>query len=151
MKKQVLLLLSSLFLCMAAPRAADAMNFTFFGIPIANLGEHVARVEKLPKTPDYSLPSGKKEVHVDLGIYHSQFSILGIPLLNWGKKTYVFYHTSLFGGTQYVKLTDEAVEGLNKSLGLNIPKEPKLSFWHRWGGKLLVLIPVLFIVAVSRS
>ena len=145
MKKRSIPVIFALFLCLALPQASEAMGFTFLGIPVANIGEHVARAQKLPKRDDYTLPIDGKNRHVDLGIYHKQLSILGIPFLNWGDEEYVVYRKGWFGGTSYVKVDDPVIESINADLGTNLPLKPRLSFWHRWSGKLLVLIPACLI------
>ena len=145
MKKRTLPVLAAILLLAALPQAADAMGFTFLGIPVANIGEHIARAHKLPKGDDYTLPIDGKQRHVDLGIYHKQFSILGIPFLNWGDEEYVVYRKGWFGGASYVKVESDAIKAINADLGTNLPLKPRLSFWHRWSGKLLVLIPACLI------
>lgn len=140
MKKRTLPVLAAILLLAALPQTANAFGVSILGITLFRAGEHVARVEKLPKTPEYAMPSGKKTVHVDLGIYHKQLAILGVPLLNWGKRSYVLYHSGFFGGTQYWTPDPFPVEAFNEELGFSLPPEPRLPFWHRWGGKLFVLL-----------
>ena len=141
-----------LLLCLMRPQRAEAFGVSMFGIPIFHIGEHVTRVQKLPKEPSYTMKSDKKDVHVDIGIYHKRFAVLGIPLLNWGRKQYVLYHKGFFGGTQYSVADVASLNQIGEAIGFELPTEPKLPYWNRWGGKLLLLALIVgFFWLVTRA
>ena len=118
------ILFAALMLCMSAPMTANAFFYRY--------GEHVARVQKLPDTPEYTMSVGGKSVHVDIGVFHKQLAICGIPVWNHGKKEYALYHSSFFGRTSYSKIDAEVANAIGEELGFRLPEEPRLPFWHRW-------------------
>ena len=140
-------LVAALFLSVSITQSANALELD---IPFVNIGEHIVRVQKLPKTEEYTIDIGKKKpVHADVGIYHKQISVFWIPLINYGEKKYILYHSGWFS-TKYIPINESVVAIINQNVGCNLPQEPKLPFWHRWGGKLfvLVLIAAVFLSAI---
>lgn len=137
---------------MASFVSAEAKGF----LPIIySSGEHLVKVKDLPQEDIFTIEFREGQpYHVDLGIKHDQFSLFWVPLFNYGKEEYVLYTDKKIGDYDYsyVPLTSEDVDYI-RTMGIDIPKSPKLPFWDVWGGKLLVvvLIGLLILIGFSRK
>lgn len=101
-------------------------------------GQNIIHLIDLPDNEDFITDSNSGvSQYLDLGILHEQFSLCGIPIWNYGEKTYVLYIDDT-----YYELDDEQLDYIKKNY-INIPEEPELPFWDVYGGKLLLLLVVL--------
>ena len=121
-------------------------------IPIIwSYGETIEHVMDLPTTEEFDIVCNDGQTHhFDLGIKHSQFSLLLCPLWNYGDEDYVLYTKDEVNGQDEIfkALSSSEVSYLQQSY--NIPAEPELPFWDRWGGKLafLGILLLLFIIKI---
>lgn len=119
------------------------------GIPIIySSGDNVVKIMDLPYEDEFTIQCGDGEWHhADLGIYHQQFSVLGIPLYNYGKERYVLYTDIKIGEYDftYADLSKDDIDYLRERF-TDISEEPVLPFWHLLGGKLLALLIIGFFV-----
>ncbi len=83
---------------------------------------------------------GDSQTYTDFGIVFEQFSILGVPIWNYGETTYALYSESATT-IDYAEITNEDLKEV--LVDFEIPgefsAEPSLSFWNKIGGKLVVL------------
>ncbi len=113
--------------------------------------ESISLFKKLPQTEDFEISDSEgKTYHADLGVMvDDQFEVFGIPLWNEGDSKYVLYHE--FGSVStskgdftnylYIELSAEDIAVLQE-IYPDIPTEPRLSFWERVGGKLVVILVI---------
>ncbi len=126
-----------------------AIMFIFFIISINPLyvqagllsydGEEIIEVMSLPNDSRFQTPDGK---YVDIGYIYKSVTILFVPIWN--------YDGRLIGITgdkdTYLDLTHEQILGLSSEAGRKLPKKPYLDFWHRFGGKFVFLLVIIFFV-----
>ncbi len=84
---------------------------------------------------------GDSQTYTDFGIVFEQFSILGVPIWNYGQEpTYALYSETSTTITSLEFTPDELAYMVEE---FDIPgefsAEPSLSFWNKIGGKLVVL------------
>lgn len=101
-------------------------------------GQDIVKVVDLPDNDGFKfeVTPGKFQ-YFDLGILHEQFSIFGIPIWNYGEKSYVLYKDDI-----YYELDEDWLDAFREE-NVNIPMKPKLPFWDVYGGKLLVFLFLL--------
>ena len=132
---------------LVASLAANAKG----GIPLLfQYGDDIIGVEDLPENEMFTLTDENgKSYHADLGILHEQFSILWIPIVNYGTEKYVLYTK----GKNFCAGLDETEMQLIKAVidKNNLPEQPELPFWNAWGGKILliILIGVYFFIKIK--
>lgn len=146
-KFKLLILCSILFL---SARPAQAKG----GIPIIySSGEDIVKVKDLPLREEFQIQAEDGNWYpANLGIKHKQFSLVFIPLYNYGEEEYVLYTDKKVGNTDYtyVDLTPDDIEYLQSEIG-GIPSTPELPFWDVWGGKLLVLALIIILGYFKNS
>lgn len=118
---------------------------------VQSSAESVSLFKKLPNTEDFEISNSEgKSYHGDLGVMvDDQLEVFGIPLWNEGEPKYVLYHmlgtthTSKFDFSNflYVELSPEDIAAFQE-IYPDIPTEPRLSFWERIGGKLVVILVI---------
>lgn len=75
--------------------------------------------------------------HVNYGIAFEQFALFYIPIWNYGEPEFAVYAD---GNSTIYSLEHEDLEYLQQEYGVAIDEASlKLSFWNRFGGKLVVL------------
>lgn len=130
--KLKLLLISLLMLIL--PASVHARGVIFY-----QNGPECSKVIDLPNDPDFSIVADSGNTyHANLGVMYKQFSIFWIPLVTYGEKEYVYF-TKDVEGVDYLYCNLDSDDISNLQYLYNIPAEPKLPFWVRWGGKLLFL------------
>ncbi len=83
----------------------------------------------------------------DLGVIFEQFSIMGIPIWNYGvDPTYVLYNEYNLS-ISYLELSTEDIHELCEVYDIEVDSEPSLSFWNKFGGKLIILLIIIAVVA----
>ena len=115
-------------------------------------GETFEKVIDLPNSDEYEFEYSERIYHGDLGIRYKQFCLFWIPLFNYGEKQYVLFNKRK-DDYVYVDLTYSDIEYLQEKYGSSlVPTNPEISFWNKWGGKILgVLIIIIgwFIFSLS--
>ncbi len=131
MTKKLFLVLATLFVM--------AFSVNAKGIIFYSTGDHVVKVLDLPKDNDlFALEGDDGEmVHLDLGIMHSQFSLMWIPVFNYGEEKYVLYKESR-NTINYVDLDEDELKVLHALY--DFPETPSMPFWHKIGGKLVWIL-----------
>lgn len=131
MTKKLFLVLATLFVMAFS---ANAKGILFY-----STGDHVVKVLDLPKDNDlFALEGDDGEiVHLDLGIMHSQFSLMWIPVFNYGEEKYVLYKESR-NTINYVDLDEDELKVLHALY--DFPETPSMPFWHKIGGKLVWIL-----------
>lgn len=131
MVKKLFLVLATLFVMAFS---ANAKGILFY-----STGDHVVKVLDLPKDNDlFALEGDDGEiVHLDLGIMHSQFSLMWIPVFNYGEEKYVLYKESR-NTINYVDLDEDELKVLHALY--DFPETPSMPFWHKIGGKLVWIL-----------
>lgn len=129
MQKTILLLL---FILMMNPNNAFAKaGLLSFG------GEEIIEVVALPNDERFQTPEGQ---HVDIGYIYKSVAILFVPIFN--------YDGRLVGITgqegTYLDLTPEQIVGIASEAGVKLPEAPYLGVWHRFGGKIILVIAALY-------
>lgn len=145
MTKKLFLVLATLFVMAFS---ANAKGILFY-----STGDHVVKVLDLPKDNDlFALEGDDGEiVHLDLGIMHSQFSLMWIPVFNYGEEKYVLYKESR-NTINYVDLDEAELKVLHALY--DFPETPSMPFWHKIGGKLvwiLIIGAIIFIKARGKD
>ena len=108
-------------------------------------GTDIVKIQELPQTSDFDIDYH----HVDLGIYHGQFSIFGIPIWNYGDEKYVLYRKNSSNDYTYYELDFEEIYTLHELF--DIPLTPKLPFWDKYGVKLLVILIIMTIIIIRAA
>ena len=100
-------------------------------------GEEIIEVINLPNDERFQTPEGQ---YVDIGYIYKSVAVLFIPLWNYdGRLVGVVGQDG-----SYLNLTSEQITGVILEAGSTLPEEPYLDLWHRVGGKIVLLIAVLF-------
>ncbi len=96
--------------------------------------EYATVVAELPNTEDYMTEEGN---YIDLATLHTAFTVVYIPI-------YVTEEPRLIGYCKAedvcYELSDEFIAETLEANGLDAEKLNKLTFWHRFGGKLLFVV-----------
>ena len=109
-------------------------------IPIGER-EVLVKVNDLPNTEDFKLENGN---YLDLATLHKEFNIAYIlplyiteepKLVGYDEKTEEFYN-----------IPDEELDSILAAQKLNKEDLEKLSFYTRYGGKLVALLLIAFII-----
>lgn len=128
-------LLCIIICCLVSNHQVHAADISY------STGQNIIHLIDLPDNEDFIIDSNSGVCqYLDLGILHEQFSLCGIPIWNYGEKTYVLYIDDT-----YYELDDEQLDYIKKNY-INIPEEPELPFWDVYGGKLLLLLLMLFLI-----
>lgn len=134
--KTKILLLTTLMLLASIPCRAITITYSD--------GNDIITVQELPHTYDFTIDG----IHVDLGILHKQFSILGIPIWNYGDEKYVLFHENEKSYTYY-DLDFEEICTLHELF--DVPITPTIPFWDKLGGKILVIIIIIMFILVATD
>ncbi len=122
--------LGALFMLSASVSAVSARSVR---IPVGER-EYATVVAELPDTEDYMTEEGN---YIDLATIHTAFAVAYIPV-------YVTEEPRLIGYCEKedvcYELSDEYLAGLLEANELDGEKLNKLTFWHRFGGKLLFIV-----------
>ena len=133
----------SIFLFLCAFAFCASAQFVF--------GDHVIKVLDLPNTEEFVIEAEHnnaqqleymgQQKYGDLGIAHKQFSFV-VPVWNYGEPEYVIYREKkMYDATsaKYIEreLSLEEVAYFHEMYG--IPMTPKIPFWDKWGGPLVLL------------
>ena len=98
---------------------------------------HGPEFQKMYDLPDsVTLDNGHT---LQFGVGFEQFSLFYVPIWNYGERQYAVYDAA--DKTIYT-LDDEDIDGFATEYGWDLPKDPKLSFWNRIGGKLILLLVI---------
>lgn len=96
--------------------------------------EYATVVAELPDTEDYMTEEGN---YIDLATIHTAFTVAYIPI-------YVTEEPRLIGYCEKedvcYELSDEFLAETLAANGLDGEKLNKLTFWHRFGGKILFVV-----------
>ncbi|MCE9685886.1 hypothetical protein LZP73_06595 [Shewanella sp. AS16] len=99
-------------------------------------GEEIVEVVNLPNDERFQMPEGQ---YVDIGYIYKSVAVLFVPIWN--------YDGRLVGITgqedTYLNLSPEEITDIVSKAGMNLPEKPYLDFWHRIGGKIVLLIALL--------
>lgn len=129
--KQVLVLFAAVFL--TAGRVNAAPVFFSWG------GEKIVSVVDFPDTDFYKSQGGS---FIDAGIRFKQITVFFIPVWNYD----VVWCGYIGKNDQYIDLTYDYLKEVAGKSHLTLPNEPEsaISFWDKYGGKVVVIL--LFIV-----
>ncbi|NDV60432.1 hypothetical protein [Bacteroides sp. 519] len=132
MKKVLFLVIC--FICISATASA---------IPI--LYSNGLKFETKEQLPDSVIINNG---HVNFGVSFKQFSIFWVPLWNYGETEYVLVTDD--EKNAYELDTDELAY-IKETYNIDTDKAPEISFWNKMGGKLIVIVLILFLIWGSRS
>ncbi|MFM7710579.1 MAG: hypothetical protein ACKO5C_06650 [Ferruginibacter sp.] len=130
------LLVVCFFLCVIGTAQAKKPVFFTWG------GETIEKVEDFPNTYDFKSSDG---YFVDAGFRYKQVTIFFIPVWN-----YDIEWCGYISDAYYVDLDRAKLEELSKSAGVNLPDDFPLSFWNKFGGKL-VFVAVFGLLLLFKS
>ena len=111
------------------------------GIPIFySNGTDFAVLEKLPEEAFENYGET-----LSFGVAYEQFSLMWIPMWNYGDTEYVLISED--GETGY-QLDDEHLAFLKEEYGIDTDARPasKIPFWDKLGGKLIWIAVILFLL-----
>ena len=115
------------------------------GVIIYSNGEKIEVVKKLPDDATIN------DEHVNLGIMYKQFSILWIPMWNYGETKYVFINDKK---NTYYDFGAEDKELLKTNFDVDVPEAPTIGFWNKIGGKIIwgiLLLVIIYGIWTSRK
>ena len=104
---------------------------------IYSTGEKIEIVKELP---DSAIIDNH---HVNLGVMYDQFSIFWIPLWNYGETKFVLVNDKK---NYYYDLDEEDIQMIRDEFGVKIPNKPKIGFWNKIGGKLVLITLIAGII-----
>lgn len=118
---------------------------------IFQYGDAVSVIKELPE--DYTIATTDGDIHVDLGTIYKKFSIFWIPVWNWNVDKYVLLPDDYDKDDKNIKYYDVDEEELSKLRNVvgELPDKPELSFWKRFGGKLIILLIIALMVVGGKS
>ena len=111
---------------------------------VYSTGEKLEITQKLPQ--DFVFDD---DSHMNLGVMYNQFSILWIPVWNYGETKWAYVNDSEDMYSDDV--TEEELDMLRTEYAYDIPDEPSIGFWNRIGGKLVWSAVILFVVLYGRN
>ncbi len=140
MKYWKLLGLTGILLFFTAPIVSARVRIAFGD------REVITKVADLPDTEEYKTKEGN---YIDLAIYHKEFTIASaLPL-------YIEKGPRLVGYCEkeeaYYELTEKQLAAILKANNLDGNKLNRLSFYTRYGGKLIVFAVLALIIRGIRS
>lgn len=108
-------------------------------------GETIEKVADFPDTYDYRSTDG---YNVDAGFRYKQVTLFFVPVWNYDIKW-----CGYISDAYYVDLDRTQLEQAAKTAGVKLPDDFPLSFWDKYGGKLvfIVLIGVALLFKSSSS
>lgn len=74
---------------------------------------------------------------LEFGVAFDQFSLFYVPIWNYGETEYAVYDRK--AQTIYT-LDEEDLAAFKEEYGWELPEKPGLSFWNRFGGKLILVV-----------
>ena len=116
-------------------------NTASAGAVIYSTGEKIDVVMELPDSAIID------DQHVNLGVMYEQFSLFWIPLWNYGETRFVLINDK---EDYYYDLDAEDIQMIEDEFGVDIPEKPKIGFWNKIGGKL-VLIAIVVGIMLFRN
>ena len=119
-----------------------AQTISAGGIIVYSNGLTYEIKEKLPE--DITI-SGS---HVDFGISYEQFSLMWIPVWNYGSVEYAFIDKA---NKMIYDVTEEDADFLKEEFGIDISKSPQIGFWNAFGGKLIFGAIIAFFIWSSLA
>jgi len=90
--------------------------------------------------PDEVIIDGK---HVNFGVAYEQFSIFWVPIWNYGDIEYALIDDD--GDTAW-PVDEDILAELQSDYGVEISGPPTISFWNKFGGKLIWGALILFLL-----
>jgi len=122
--------LGAVFMLSASFTSASARGVR---IPVGER-EYASVVAELPDTDDYKTDEGN---YIDLATIHTAFTVAYIPV-------YVTEEPRLIGYCEKedvcYEMSDDVLAGILAENELDGEKLNKISFWHRFGGKLVFVV-----------
>lgn len=106
------------------------------------LGAHdkVIKIYDLPDTEDYTSSDDKL---FDFGYKYTVFEILFLPIFQKGEGQIVGY----IDDDNYVALSESDIQNIAKTNKIqNLAGLVKIPFWDVWGGKLITISILLFVI-----
>ena len=114
------------------------------GVIFYSTGEHLDIVQKLPA--DWQFEDGD---HMNLGVMFNQFSIMWIPVWNYGETKWAYVNDAKDAYDDNV--TEEELELLRTEYAYDIPEKPRIGFWDSIGGKLVWGAVIAGVVLFGRN
>ncbi len=124
MKKFLLSLVLGTSLALVSTPASAA------GVIFYSNGEQLEIFQKLPA--DYEFDDGD---HMNIGVMYNQFSIMWIPVWNYGETKWVWVNDAKDAYNDEV--SEEELEYFRTEYAYDIPEKPRIGFWNSIGGKLV--------------
>lgn len=144
MKKRVLM---AVLICLMSTNVSFAGNevakmFVFFGN-----SQKLSEVYELPNEEYFQTDNGE---HLNLGISYKVFSIFWIPLLVTEDPSFIY--TVEGNDDFYYEINSDAVKSIAEEYHIaDIESLKEVPFWDAWGGKILILVVILFFVFASMG
>ncbi len=118
--KKTLLSLALLAVCLFVANSVSAIPIFY---------SNGMKFKTLHELPDSVEVNGQ---HVDFGVSFDQFSIMWIPMWNYGELNYAVASDDTVYG-----LDEEELTYLQEAYGIDTEKAPQIPFWDRIGGKII--------------
>lgn len=114
------------------------------GVIFYSTGEHLDIFQKLPA--DFEFEDGD---HMNLGVMYNQFSLMWIPVWNYGETKWAYVNDAKDSYDDNV--TEEELEMFRTEYAYDIPDKPRIGFWDSIGGKLVWAAVIAGAVIFGRN
>ncbi len=107
-------------------------------------GETVSKVADFPDTPAFQIDGD----YTDAGVIYKQIHVFFLPLWN-----YDIRWAGYIDASTYIPFTHAELQALANRAGVELPAKPSPPFWESYGGKLVLLIVLGFVLmfAVAKG
>ena len=106
-------------------------------------GESISKSVDFPDTPEFQIEvRGQGTVFLDAGAKYKTFTFFFLPLWNYDIQWVGYIGLS----EKYLNYTRNELQEFASYANIELPQSPSPSFWHKYGGKLILLLPFIFII-----
>ena len=105
-------------------------------------GETVSKVADFPDTPAFRIDGD----YTDAGVIYKQIQVFFLPLWN-----YDIRWAGYIDASTYIPFTYAELQELANQAGVELPAKPSPPFWEIYGGKLVLLIVLGFVLMFAMA